>query len=300
MRGVCGLHLMERLEEHFARREWLHADREATRLVMLESLPDRELGRVYRIWGRAKAGLGELQAAKTLLERAIPHATAVGDWDCLGFVHCELGTLYVTDGDLYRGMQYLRAYRQGTDRYQEALACQGKAAFNLALAYRYQKQYQEAAMYYSEALAWFTEHGRLTEKGMTHQNLAWLYSKTNRLPEAKAQLELADAHREAAPPSFDAEQICCWALYHLKAGQVGSAMDCVQEVLLTVRPGVDAHHRGQAALIGGHVAVQLGQRSAAEEMLDLAMAAAVDTGDRALAEDCSELRSAIARQWLSA
>ncbi len=294
------MHLLDRLEEHFTRREWLHADREATRLVMLEPLSDRDLGRLFRMWGRAKAGLSEMQAAKKLLEKAISHAAAAGDWDCLGAARSELGTLYITDGDIYRGIRSLRAYRQDIARYQDALVYQGKVAFNLALAHRYQKQYQDAITYYNEALAWFTAHDWRTEKGMTHQNLAWLYCTMNRLSEAKEQLELADGHRESAPASFDAEQICCWALYHLKAGQVGSAMDSVQEILLADRPGVTAHHRGQAALIGGYVAIRLGQRGAAEQMLDLAMAAAIDTGDRALAEECTELQSAIGRQWLGA
>ena len=292
------MHLLERLEEHFARREWLHADREATRLAMMESLSDREMGRMYRMWGRAKAGLNELKAATTLLERALPHAMVAEDWDCVGCVRSELGTLYTSAGDLYRGTRYLRDYRRDLNRYQEeALAFQGKVSFNLGLACRYQKQYSDAILHYSEALAWFDQHGWQTEKGMTHQNLGWLHATIDQLPQAKAQLELADAHRESAPPAFDAEQLCCWALYHLKAGQVGSAMDSIQEVLLADRPGVTVHHRGQAALVGGYVAVKLGQKKEAERMLDLAMAAAIDTNNKPLADDCSELRSLILRQW---
>lgn len=285
------MHVLQRLEEHFARREWLHVDREATRLFMLESLSDRERGQVFRCWGRAKAGLNEIHAAIRLLEQAASLAQKEQDWDCLGLARADLGALYTTIGNPSTGMDHLRAYLQDLDRYRTAGIHQGKVRFNLALAYKYRRQYREAVTYYTEALAWFTVHGPASEKGMTHQNLAWLYSTLNQLEDGRAHLELADTYRDTLSPSFDAEQICSWAFYYWKVRQIGSAMDCVQEILLAGRPGVDAHHRGQAALIGGHIALLLGQRASAEQMLDLAMCAAIDTNDRALAEECSELRA---------
>ncbi|MFZ5823408.1 MAG: hypothetical protein ACOY94_03565 [Bacillota bacterium] len=284
------MHVLQRLEEHFTRREWLHVDREATRLIMLESLSDKERGQVYRCWGRAKAGLNEINAAIRLLEQAAHYAQREQDWDCLGFARADLGALYTTIGNLSSGMDCLRAYLTDLDRYEEAATCQGKVRFNLALAYKYRRQYREAVSYYREALDWFTLRGLTTELGMAHRNLAWLYCILNQLEEARTHLELADTYRDTLTPEFDAEQICCWAFYYWKAGKVGSAMDCVQEILLTGRPGVDAHHRGQAALIGGHIALLLGQRTTAEQLLDLAMCAAIDTNDRALAEECTELR----------
>lgn len=162
-------------------------------------------------------------------------------------------------GDLYRGMTYLRNDLQDLDQYTEAATVQGKVRFNLALAYKYRRQYREAATYYMEALDWFTLRGFAAEKGMAHQNLAWLFCTLNQLDDARSHLELADGYRDTLSPKFDAEQICCWAFYYWKIGQVGSAMNLIQEILLAGRPGVDAHHRGQAALIGGQIALLMGR-----------------------------------------
>lgn len=88
---VVVIYALQRLEEHFERREWLHVDREATRLMMLEPLKGTEKGRVYRMWGRAKAGLNEVHTAIKLLEQAVSYAQKEQDWDCLGFVRADLG-----------------------------------------------------------------------------------------------------------------------------------------------------------------------------------------------------------------
>lgn len=288
---------LARLEAHYAKREWLQLHREAARLLMMESLTDRERARVYRAWGRARAGLNQPHGAIEILNKAIPLALQVKDWDCLGYVRADLGSLYTTVGDIDLGVNSLLAYLLDFERYDAAREMYGKVHYNLALAFKYQRKYTQAAGCYEEAINWFTLRGDALMKAMSHQNLSWLYCTLGETATARQHLEVADTFREVLSPAYDAEQLCCWALYHWTVGAVGDAVDYVQEVLLAKRQGVDAHHRGQAAAIGGNIAVLLGQEKWARQLLDLATACAVEAEDPPLGGQCSELRRAIQKRF---
>lgn len=288
---------LSRLQEHLRKREWVHLDREAARLHMIERLSSRESGQVLRAWGRAKIGLNDFHAAIDLMERAIPHALKAKDWDCLGFLRSDLGGAYTAVGDVEAGVDQLKAYLLDTSRYSTAREQHGKVLFNLALAHRYKRRYPEAIAQYEAAIDWSTLHGHTREKAMAHQNLAWLYCTIGQPIEARCHLEVADTFREVLSPSFDAEQICCWAIYYWTVGDIGHAIDCAQEILLADRPGVDAHHRGQAAVISGRIAVLVGWERQARLCLNAAIEAAVEAEDPPLANDCSALRAAIQTKW---
>lgn len=288
---------LSRLQEHLRKREWVHLDREAARLHMMEYLTPREKGQMYRAWGRAKAGLNDLYAAVDHWNKAISEALRARDWDCLGYVRSDLGAAHTTIGDYDAGINQLQAYLLDYSRYSLATEQYGNVRFNLALAFKYKRQYHEAIRQYESAIEWFTLRGRTREKAMAHQNMAWLYCTVGQLSDAKIQLEIADTYRESLSPSFDAEQICGWAFYHWLAGDIGNAIDCVQEILLANRPGVNAHHRGQVAVIGGRIAVLVGWEREARYCLNEAVECAVDANDPPLANDCSTLRAAINQKW---
>lgn len=288
---------LSRLQEHLRKREWVHLDREAARLTMMERLTPKEKGQVYRAWGRARIGHSDFYGAIDLMNRAIPLALKARDWDCLGYIRSDLGGAYTTVGDIEAGINQLQAYLLDYSRYHQATEQYGKVRFNLALAFEYQRRYPEAIPQYEAAIEWCTLRGHAKEKAMAHQNLAWLYCTLGQPDQAKTHLEIADTYREALSPSFDAEQICNWALYHWTVLNVDQAIECVQEVLLGKRPGVDAHHRGQAAVIGGKIAVLLGQERIARLCLNEATEAALDASDPPLANECTALRAAIITKW---
>lgn len=289
--------MLDRLEEHLARREWVQLDREARRLSILEPLTVRQRGRVLQAWGRAKAGLNDPYAAVKLMERAMPLALKAKDWDCLGFLRADLGALYITIGDIEMGVDYLRGYLLDSQWYKEAEALYGKVRFNLAVGHKHRKRYDLAIGEYCEVIDWCTLRGHILEKAMAHQNLAWLLCVVGRQDEARINLEVADTYRERLSASFDAEQVCCWAYYHWSVGQVGCAINCVQEILLGRREGVDDYHRGQAALVGARVALRLNQEYPAKLLVSKATDFSAESGDPALASECAVVRTAIQEIW---
>lgn len=290
---------LDTLERHLAKREWFQLIREAQNLVVQGDLTNDELGRLYRAWGRAKAGLSEPHAAVKLMELGLPWSLKAKDWDSCGFARADLGALNLSLGETQLGLNYLRSYLLDYHKYKEARGLFGKVHFNLAAGLEYVLNHEEAAQHYGKALDWFVEKGFAQEAGMVHQNLAWLLCTMRRPHEARPHLEAGDTYRDKLSSSFDAEQLVCWAYYYFCIGWVGDAIGLVQEILMTNRTGMASRHKGLAAWVGGQVSVLLGRREPAEMFESQVARWAGESQDPVVIRCLSQLREAMALRWNS-
>lgn len=284
------------MEGHVRRGEFVQAIREAERLLMVPDLSPREMGRLFRLAGRARGESGETYASLKYFELAIPWALRAKDWDCLGMARAESGIAWLTAGDLAGALDALHAYLLDHHRYDKAKVYLGHVQYNLGLTYRRRRDYESAVRHYVAAVEWFTEKGYTLQAAETHQNLAWLYCLTGNIEEAERELELAESFSDVCRPDFKVEQLVCRALVLKSQGLIGDAMKMVEEVLQPGRPGASDSHRGYAAWITGTIALALRQFDKAIFFADLAINYAMQVRDTGVMSQAAALRSAALTQ----
>jgi hypothetical protein len=108
------------LEVYVRRGEFVKAQRGAERLMLLPDLTPREMGRLFRLSGRARSESGDPYGGLKVLELAIPWALKAKDWDCAGKARAELGISWLLVGDIPNAIDNFQAYLLDLHRYDEA------------------------------------------------------------------------------------------------------------------------------------------------------------------------------------
>lgn len=271
--------MIERLEGYVRRGEFLHAAREAERLLMVPDLPDAERADIYRLVGRVRYELKDLYTAAKMFELAVQLAFLTRRWDCLGAARAELGATWLSLGHLDSGVEQLRAYLVDLHRYDAAKAYLGHVHFNLGLAHSRRKEHGAAIRHYGEALQWAIDRGQVDFALRTYHNLAWEYVAIGDSDSAGANLDLAESLTERCEPVYRIDQMVGRANQLRCRGEIGAAMALVKEVLNPSRQDTSHNHRGNAAWIAGKVAQALDQLNLARIFMETARYHALEAQD---------------------
>jgi tetratricopeptide (TPR) repeat protein len=288
------------LEVYVRRGEFVKAQREAERLMLLPDLTPREMGRLFRLSGRARSESGDPYGGLKVLELAIPWALKAKDWDCAGKARAELGISWLLVGDIPNAIDNFRAYLLDLHRYDEAATYLGHVHYNLGIAYRYRKDYDQAVSHYREALEWFTQRGYTLQAGETLQNLTWLYCMKGDTVSADESLTLAETYARVCGPEFKVEQILCRALLLKTQRQIQPALQLAQELLEPGRPQCTTSQKAYAAWIVGSIALSVWNVENAWYFANLAIKHALNAKNVFAMSQASALRAEVYRRKQSA
>ena len=125
--------MLDALERHMARGEWLQAKQEAERLMLCRVLSSRDLAQIYGLSGKACVELGEYPQAIAVLKLACQYAEKAAEWDILGRARGNLGVAYLSVGDYDAAWECWRDFLSDLAHYTSARRFEGRIHFNIGL-----------------------------------------------------------------------------------------------------------------------------------------------------------------------
>lgn len=274
---------------------YLQVRREADRLLLDGALTDRERGQVLRLACRAAAGLSDWYAAVHLGQQAIDLAALAGDTETLGRAHFDVGTASTHIGDTHAGEHHLQEFLRLSPGMTGVELWEGMAHYNLSVICRQRWQWAEAIQVLDRAGALFERNGQTAGCAQVSLDMAWCHCMLGDAGSARphlAQLEeyLGTHHDD----TLAADLLCARALLTRVEGDLaGSTRTCI-EVFLPNRPGVTAHHLGEAAWIMGENALDLGRTEEAMAFASVALDYAARDNWPSLMNLAGDLRRRIA------
>lgn len=144
----------------------------------------------HLLGARCARGRGDLFGARWALGEA---EEARPEGQVLGQVRFTYGLVLREIGEYNTAIEYLSACIRGLGHYAElAPVMEGPAYYNLGLALRQTRRYDEALSAYQEAAARFRGESMHTYLCMTLQNLAWVACLVGNAPAAQSALAEAE------------------------------------------------------------------------------------------------------------
>lgn len=202
--------------------------------------------------------------------RALERAEAAGPAGLiLGRVRLSMGTLLREMGDTTAAIEYLESFIAGIADYPSLQpVCDGVAHYNLGLAYRCARRYDDALQAYETASNEFRRNDFPEYLRQALQNLAWLHCLMANVQAAEAALVEAEDLCKTDLARW--HQRIGWAYLEAISGERTSALNRCEAIIKAeaVAPAAVVSH---AFWVAGQVALTLGQVEQAGMMADQAV-----------------------------
>ncbi|HWI63051.1 MAG TPA: tetratricopeptide repeat protein [Symbiobacteriaceae bacterium] len=187
----------------------------------------------------------------------------------LGKLWLSMGTLLREIGDTSAAIEYLEKFIHGIETYPDLRSvCYGAAHYNLGLAYRCARRYQDALNAYETAAAEFRQNDFPEYLRQCLQNMAWLQCIIGAVQAAEAALTEAEDLCKTDTARW--HQRIGWAYLEVISGERTSALTRCESIIAAeavAPPEVVSH----AYWVAGQVALTLGQIDQAGLMADQAV-----------------------------
>lgn len=216
----------------------------------------------------------DYRQARLALERA-EAARPVGV--TLGKVRLGMGNLLREMGETTAAIERYLAFIHEVERYPELKSvCLGVAHYNLGLALRCARRYDEALQAYETACHEFRENDFPDYLRQCLQNLAWLHCLMGNTPQAESALVEAEDLCDSTEARW--QQQVGWAYLEAVSGERSSALTRCDRIIKAeseAPPEVVSH----AYWVAGQVALTLGQIDQASMLVDQAISWSIRVPD---------------------
>lgn len=235
--------------------------------------------------------LGDLRGARRALERGLDSAPS---GRILGQLRMTLGATLREIGETTAPIEMLELFLAGMDQYPELRhVATGAGHYNLALAYRCARRFDDAKKAYEVAIREFSSENMRDYLRQTLQNLAWLCCMTGDIARADETLNEADGLCDTEQARW--QQRISTAFLLFASGEKTHALERCESII-KADESAPAAVISSACWIAGRAAVELGQLEQAQVMADQALTWALKAKEDARPmQDASALRVEITK-----
>lgn len=282
---------LSRLRHLLEQQQYREARLEGERLIHQGSLSAESLARAYKGTAIASFYQQDIFAAIKLGEYALAAAERSDNRELINICRYDLGAYYFFLGDYPQAHDLLLTCLQDMQYTPALVELEARAHHNLALIFRYRRQYDDALGSHHLAVDLLRRCGdwQLLMEGL--RGIVYCHIARNEPEEALTYIQNLEQLLEQHPVDRVAASLLTdWAYYYQKIGDLKRSMDYCTAALSPGSPGVDDHVRATAAVIAGENALILERYEEARVFANLAEHYALLARQVALMNRATELR----------
>ncbi|MBP2019701.1 tetratricopeptide (TPR) repeat protein [Symbiobacterium terraclitae] len=282
---------LSRLRHLLEQQQYREARLEGERLIHQGTLTAEELARAYKGTAVASYYQRDIFAAIKLGEYALTAAEQSADQELITKCRYDLAEYYAVLGDYPRACDHLLTCLNDLQYTPGLVELEARVHHNLALIFRYRRQYDDALGSHHLAVDLLMRCGNwpLLMEGM--RGIVYCHLARKEPEEALAYIQNLEQLLEEHPDDqLAASLLTDWAYYYQQTGDLKRSMQYCTAALSPGSPGVDDHVLATAAVIAGENALILERYEEARVFANLAEHYALEARQAALMNRATALR----------
>jgi len=282
---------LSRLRRLLEEERYREAQLEGERLIHAGTLTAEELAGAYKGTAMASYYRREVYAAIKLGEYALEVAERTTNWELINKCHFDLGEYYLTLGDYPQAFDHLFKCLNELHRTPHLVEVEAGTHHNLALLFRYRRQYEDAIGSHHLSLDLLRRCGNWPLLMEALRGLVYCYLALDQPEEALPYLQQLERLLQEHPnDQVAASLLTDWAYYYQQTGDLRQSMAFCTRAMTPGLPGQDENVLSTAAVIAGENALVLGRYDEAKLFSNLAMQYALKSRQSALMNRATALR----------